>query len=150
MKAGSWQHFEQSYNAQAAVETGSRLIIAGQVVDAPNDKQELQPTLGTLDPVIESVSNVLIDSGFYSEAAVLQPQAALPHGRGAEKRLKRRAGRLKSGPKSIARRNSKHPVAENTHHVRQHRQSIGQHHRPPHWRSFVRCFKSDRLLGYFQ
>ena len=70
MKAGSGQHFEQSYNAQAAVEVDSRLIIAGQVVAAPNDKQELQPTLGTLDPVIESVSQVLIDSGFYSEAAV--------------------------------------------------------------------------------
>lgn len=70
MKAGSGQHFEQSYNAQAGVEVDSRLIIAGQVVDAPNDKQELTPTLGTLDPVIESVSQVLIDSGFYSEAAV--------------------------------------------------------------------------------
>jgi hypothetical protein len=70
MKAGSGQHFEQSYNAQAAVEVDSRIIIAGQVVDAPNDKQELQPTLGTLAPVIESVSQVLIDSGFYSEAAV--------------------------------------------------------------------------------
>lgn len=70
MKAGSGQHFEQAYNAQAAVEVTSRLIIAGQVVDAPNDRQELQPTLGTLAPVIESVSQVLIDSGFYSEAAV--------------------------------------------------------------------------------
>lgn len=70
MKSGGGQHFEQAYNAQAAVEVDSRLIIAGQVVDAPNDKEELQPTLGTLDPVVESVSAVLIDSGFYSEAAV--------------------------------------------------------------------------------
>ena len=70
MKAGSGQHFEQAYNAQAAVEVDSRLIIAGQVVDAPNDKEQLAPTLSTLAPVIESVSTVLIDSGFYSEAAV--------------------------------------------------------------------------------
>jgi transposase len=70
MKAGSGAHFEQAYNAQAAVETTSRLLIAGQVVASPNDKQELSPTLGTLDPVVESVSQVLIDSGFYSEAAV--------------------------------------------------------------------------------
>ncbi len=70
MKAGGGQHFEQAYNAQAAVEVDSRLIIAGQVVDAPNDKEQLQPTLGTLAPVIESVGTVLIDSGFYSEAAV--------------------------------------------------------------------------------
>jgi transposase len=70
MKSGSGQHFEQAYNAQAAVEVDSRLIIAGKVVDAPNDKEQLQPTLGTLAPVIESVGTVLIDSGFYSEAAV--------------------------------------------------------------------------------
>lgn len=48
----------------------SRLVIAGQVVDAPNEKEEVQPTLGTLDRVLESVSAVLIDSGFYKEAAV--------------------------------------------------------------------------------
>jgi transposase len=76
MKAGSGQHFEQAYNAQAAVEVDSRLIIAGQAVDAPNDKQELAPTLGTLDPVISSVGQVLIDSGFYSEAAVKAVEGA--------------------------------------------------------------------------
>lgn len=70
MKAGGGQHFEQAYNAQAAVEVDSRLIIAGQVVAAPNDKEPLQPTLSTLAPVIESVDKVLADSGFYSEAAV--------------------------------------------------------------------------------
>lgn len=70
MKSGSGAHFEQAYNAQAAVEVESRLIIAGQVVDAPNDKEQLQPTLGTLAPVIQSVGTVLVDSGFYSESAV--------------------------------------------------------------------------------
>lgn len=70
MKSGSGQHFEQAYNAQAAVEVDSRLIIAGEVVAAPNDKEQLQPTLSTLAPVIESVGTVLIDSGFYSEAAI--------------------------------------------------------------------------------
>jgi len=29
---------EQAYNAQAAVETESRLIVAARVTDAPNDK----------------------------------------------------------------------------------------------------------------
>lgn len=78
MKAGSGKHFEQSYNAQAAVEVDSRLIIAGQVVDAPNDKQQLQPSAATLAPVIQSVATVLTDSGFYSEAAVqaLEGQSA--------------------------------------------------------------------------
>lgn len=76
MKSGSGQHFEQAYNAQAAVEVNSRLIIAGEVVDAPNDKEQLQPTLSTLVPVIQSVSQVLIDSGFYSEAAVKAVESA--------------------------------------------------------------------------
>ena len=35
--------FEQSYNAQAAVAAGSLLIVAADVVQAPNDKQQLEP-----------------------------------------------------------------------------------------------------------
>ena len=62
--------FQQSYNAQAAVEIQSRLIVSETVSDAPNDKQPLAPTLGALSPVVESVGAVLIDSGFYSQAAV--------------------------------------------------------------------------------
>jgi hypothetical protein len=70
MKAGGGGHFAQSYNAQAAVEIKSRLIVAQQVSAAPNDKEQLVPTLQALSPVVESVAAVLIDSGFYSEAAV--------------------------------------------------------------------------------
>lgn len=69
MKMGGG-HFVQSYNAQAAVEIESRLIVAQQVSAAPNDKEQLAPTLEALSPVVESVSAVLTDSGFYSEAAV--------------------------------------------------------------------------------
>ncbi len=46
MKAGNGHHFEQSYNAQAAVEVESRLIVGERVSQAPNDKQELVPTAG--------------------------------------------------------------------------------------------------------
>jgi len=70
MKAGSGQHFEQSYNAQAAVEVDSRLIVGERVSQAPNDKQELVPTLRAIAPAVASVAAVLVDSGFYSEAAV--------------------------------------------------------------------------------
>ena len=70
MKAGSGGHFAQSYNAQAAVEIESRLIVAQQVSTAPNDKEQMAPTLKALSPVVESVAAVLVDSGFYSEAAV--------------------------------------------------------------------------------
>jgi hypothetical protein len=70
MKAGSGQHFEQSYNAQAVVEVESRLIVGERVSQACNDKQELAPTVAAVAAPVESVAAVLADSGFYSEAAV--------------------------------------------------------------------------------
>jgi hypothetical protein len=66
--------FEQSYNAQAAVEVESRLIVGERVSQAPNDKQELVPTLGAIPPEVGPVSAVLVDNGFYSEAAVQQTE----------------------------------------------------------------------------
>jgi len=70
MKAGSGQHFEQSYNAQAAVEVDSRLIVGQRVSQAPNDKEQLVPTLATVAAPVASIAAVLTDSGFYSETAV--------------------------------------------------------------------------------
>ena len=70
MKAGSGQHFEQSYNAQAAVEVDSRLIVGQRVSTAPNDKQELVPTLSAIPAQAGPVAVALVDSGFFSEAAV--------------------------------------------------------------------------------
>ena len=70
MKAGSGQHFEQSYNAQAAVEVESRLIVGQRVSTAPNDKQELVPTLSAIPAEAGPVAVALVDSGFFSEAAV--------------------------------------------------------------------------------
>jgi transposase len=70
MKAGNGQHFEQAYNAQAAVDE-ALLIVGQRVSDAPNDKQELVATVQAICPVVvEAVHAVLIDSGFYSAAAV--------------------------------------------------------------------------------
>jgi hypothetical protein len=62
--------FEQSYNAQAAVEVTTMLIVGAQVTDQANDKQQLVPTLAAVSPVINQVGNVLVDSGYYSENAV--------------------------------------------------------------------------------
>jgi len=70
MKAGNGQHFEQAYNAQAAVDE-QMLIVGERVSVAPNDKEELAPTVAAISPgVAEQVKAVLADSGFYSEAAV--------------------------------------------------------------------------------
>lgn len=70
MKAGGGQHFEQAYNAQAAVEVDSRLIVGGRVSAAPNDKEQLAPTVAAIAAPVAAVAAVLADSGFYSEAAV--------------------------------------------------------------------------------
>jgi len=70
MKAGNGQHFEQSYNAQAAVEVESRLVVGARVSQSPNDKQELVADLQAIPPQAGSIEAVLIDSGFYSESAV--------------------------------------------------------------------------------
>ena len=72
MKAGNGNHFEQSYNAPAAVEVYSRLIVAPRVSDAPNDKEQLAPDVRAIPRQAGSVSAVLVDSGFYSEKAVSQ------------------------------------------------------------------------------
>jgi transposase len=70
MKAGSGPHFEQTYNAQAAADP-ALLIVGERVSDAPNDKQELVASVAMISPVVkEEITAVLVDSGFYSEAAV--------------------------------------------------------------------------------
>ena len=78
MKAGNGNHFEQSYNAQAAVEVESRLIVGERVSQAPNDKQELVPTLAVIPAEVGSVAAALVDSGFFSEKAVRQIERAEP------------------------------------------------------------------------
>jgi transposase len=78
MKAGNGNHFEQSYNAQAAVELESRLIVGERVSQAPNDKQELVPTLAVIPTEVGSVAVALVDSGFFSEKAVRQVERAEP------------------------------------------------------------------------
>ena len=70
MKAGNGKHFEQAYNAQAAVD-GAMLIVGQRVSDHANDKQELAATVGVISTVVKSeVHLVLADSGFYSENEV--------------------------------------------------------------------------------
>lgn len=76
MKAGNGNHFEQSYNAQAAVEVESRLIVGERVSQAPNDKQELVPTLAAIPGEAGTVAAALVDSGFFSEKAVREVERA--------------------------------------------------------------------------
>ncbi len=65
--------FEQCYNAQAVVASGSLLVVAADVVQAPNDKQKLEPMLGKiagLPDTLGKVGELLADNGYFSEANV--------------------------------------------------------------------------------
>lgn len=76
MKAGNGEHFEQAYNAQAAVDTeGSQLVLGARVTDKCNDKEELKATIKSVDAAVREVTEVLADSGFFSEDAVREVEA---------------------------------------------------------------------------
>ncbi len=65
--------FEQCYNAQAAVATGSLLVVATKVTQAPNDKQQVEPmldALAALPDLLGEVESLLADTGYFSEANV--------------------------------------------------------------------------------
>jgi len=65
--------FEQCYNAQAVVAAGSLLVLAADVVQAPNDRQQLQPMLDQVSALPETLGKVdvlLADNGYFSEANV--------------------------------------------------------------------------------
>jgi len=65
--------FEQCYNAQAAVAAGSLLVVAVDVVAAPNDKQQLEPMLGKIEALPEELGaceTLLADTGYFSAGNV--------------------------------------------------------------------------------
>jgi transposase len=71
--------FDQCYNAQAAVATGSLLIVANGLTQATNDKQQLKPLIDKLKNLpreLGRVKRALADSGYLSEANVEHCAAA--------------------------------------------------------------------------
>lgn len=66
--------FEQSYNAQAAVDADSMLIVATRLVNTPANAPQLQPMLKKLQGLPEplgSAETLLADVGFFSAANVM-------------------------------------------------------------------------------
>ena len=71
--------YDQCYNAQAVVAVESLLVIAVEVVQAPNDKQQIAPMLGKIDALPEDLGQpetLLADNGYFSEANVTLCEAA--------------------------------------------------------------------------
>jgi len=65
--------FEQAYNAQAAVDMDSLLIVENHITQQPNDKQEIKPALinlGSLPVTLGKVDTIAADTGYFSEGNV--------------------------------------------------------------------------------
>ena len=66
MKNSSDEGFDQHYNAQAAVDQASLLIVATSLSNHPNDKQEAEPTLDALSPRVGTPDAAALDNGYWS------------------------------------------------------------------------------------
>jgi transposase len=71
MKDGATKSFEQSYNCQAAV-VDTQVIVAGEVTQDANDKQQAQPMAKAMKENLEGAKpgRLTADAGYYSEENV--------------------------------------------------------------------------------
>lgn len=71
--------FEQAYNAQAAVDAATMLVVATHVTQAPNDKEQIAPMLALLaaqSAVLGTAENLIADTGYCSEKNILACEQA--------------------------------------------------------------------------
>jgi transposase len=71
--------FEQAYNAQAAVDAATMLVVATGVTQAPNDKEQVEPMLGTLQALgaqLGAAQTLIADTGYCSEKNILACEKA--------------------------------------------------------------------------
>lgn len=69
MRDGATKSFEQSYNCQAVVESETQVILAEQVTQQANDKQQVKPLLEQLKVNLDSrvPQELSADAGYFSE-----------------------------------------------------------------------------------
>jgi len=75
----SSEGFVQAYNAQAAVDIDSHLIVENHITQQSNDKQEVEPTLKGLKETeahLGKAEGLLADAGYFSAGNVKQCEAA--------------------------------------------------------------------------
>jgi transposase/IS5 family transposase len=72
MKDGASKSFEQAYNCQAAVDEESQIIVATNVTQQPNDKQQLEPLVEEIKKNTdgERPEKLSGDNGYFSESNV--------------------------------------------------------------------------------
>ncbi|GAH75699.1 unnamed protein product, partial [marine sediment metagenome] len=69
MKDGASKSFEQAYNCQAAVDETAQVIVATDVTQEPNDKQQVKPLVEGLKENMNGSKpkKISADPGYYSE-----------------------------------------------------------------------------------
>lgn len=77
MKNGATKSFEQSYNAQAAVDSTSQVIVASSITQNANDVKEVVPMLEEIKENTggQKPKKISADSGYFSEENVKHLQA---------------------------------------------------------------------------
>ena len=75
MKDSATKEFIQGYNAQAAVDASSQIIVAADVTIQSNDKKQLEPMIAGIEKNCTAVPKELsADAGYYSEENVAHVQ----------------------------------------------------------------------------
>ncbi len=76
MKDSSTKEFMQGYNAQAAVDAASQIIVAAEVTTQSNDKKQLEPMLAEVRENCNALPKELsADAGYYSEENIAHAEA---------------------------------------------------------------------------
>lgn len=72
MKDGASKSFEQAYNCQAGVDEGSQVIVAANVTQEPNDKQQVKPLVEEIKKNTngDKPCKVSADNGYFSESNI--------------------------------------------------------------------------------
>jgi transposase len=70
MKNSTDEGFDQHYNAQAAVDQASLLIVATSLSNHPNDQQEVEPTVDAISPQLGKPDAAALDHGYWSPGNV--------------------------------------------------------------------------------
>lgn len=72
MLDGATKSFEQAYNAQAVVDGEAQIIVAAEVTQEANDKQQLVPMLAQVEQNLgQKPEKATADAGYFSEQAVM-------------------------------------------------------------------------------
>ena len=74
MRDGVTKSFEQSYNAQAAVDAESQVIVGASITQDGNDKQQLVPMIEeVLENLGKTPEKVSADAGYFSAPQITNP-----------------------------------------------------------------------------